>query len=80
VIGKYAPDAIIGVVGVAGAAPAAAAGGAKAAPAQKDKGSLLANHHAWGHLDGTNNWRLEGQDDNPGVLLIPVAAYVSAAW
>jgi len=79
VIGKYAPDAIIGMIGAAGAAPAAAAG-AKAAPAKKDKGDLLANHHAWGHLEGTNNWRLEGADDNPGVFLINVAAYVSAAW
>merc|ERR1712063_105936 len=58
VIPKYAPDSIIGVVGAAAAAaPAAKAG---AAPARKDKGSLLANHHAWGHLDGTENWRLEG--------------------
>merc|ERR1712190_198473 len=54
-------------------------GGSAAAPAKKDKGSLLANHQAWGHLDGTENWRLEGLIDNPGVLLIPVAAYFSAA-
>merc|ERR1712045_1028012 len=52
---------------------------AAAAPAAKDKGSLLANHQAWGHLDGTENWRLEGLIDNPGVLLINVAAYFSAA-
>merc|ERR1711957_900280 len=48
VIGKYAPDAIIGVVGeasVAGAAPAG--GGAPAPAARKDKGDLLANHQAW---------------------------------
>merc|ERR1712117_915267 len=36
-------------------------------------------HQAWGHLDGTENWRLEGLIDNPGVLLINVAAYFSAA-
>merc|ERR1719323_2277116 len=79
VIPKYAPDSIIGVVGAAAAAaPAAKAGGA--APARKDKGSVLANHHAWGHLDGTENWRLEGLIDNPGVLLINFAAYFYAAW
>merc|ERR1712060_833506 len=77
VIPKYAPDAIIGVVGVAAAAPAAK-GGAKAAPVQKDKGSVLANHQAWGHLDGSSNWRIEGADDNPGVFLINVAAYFNA--
>merc|ERR1719401_2987980 len=81
VIPKYAPDAVIGVVGVAGAAPAAAAGGGGAkAPAQKDKGSLIANHQAWGHLDGSSNWRLEGADDNPGAFLINVAAYFNATW
>jgi len=85
VIGKYAPDAIIGVVGAVGAkAPKAkkdkkAAGGA-AKPARQDKGGVLANHQAWGHLDGATNWRFEGMDDNPGVLLINVAAYLSATW
>merc|ERR1712151_237700 len=49
VIPKYAPDAIIGVVGVA--PPAATAGGKGPAPASKDKGSVIANHHAWGHHD-----------------------------
>jgi len=81
VIGKYAPDSIIGMVGAAGAAPAAAAGGGAAkAPVQKDKGVLIANHQAWGHLDGYSNWRHEGADDNPGVFLINVAAYMSATW
>merc|ERR1711972_1041577 len=81
VIPKYAPDAIIGVVGAAGAAPAAAVGGGGAkAPVQKDKGSLIANHQAWGHLDGSTNWRMEGADDNPGVFLINVAAYFNATW
>merc|ERR1712151_202850 len=79
VIPKYAPDAIIGVVGTAAQA-AAVAGGATAAPAAKDKGDLLANHHAWGHLDGSENWRLEGAIDNPGVLLINFAAYFNATW
>merc|ERR1719277_1719507 len=81
VIPKYAPDAVIGVVGAAGAAPAAAVGGGGAkAPVQKDKGGLIANHQAWGHLDGSTNWRMEGADDNPGVFLINVAAYFNATW
>merc|ERR1712060_1000487 len=50
------------------------------APVRKDKGGLLANHQAWGHLDGSNNWRMEGADDNPGVFLINVAAYFNATW
>merc|ERR1711865_607161 len=45
-----------------------------------DKGDLLANHQAWGHLDGTENWRMQGQDENPGVLLIPVKNYLCATW
>lgn len=40
----------------------------------------LANHQAWGHLDGASNWRLEGLDDNPGVFIVNVAAYLSATW
>merc|ERR1712107_205368 len=47
---------------------------------QKDRGSVLANHQAWGHLDGSSNWRIEGMDDNPGVFLINVAAYFNATW
>merc|ERR1719413_153682 len=80
VIPKYAPDSIIGVVGEAPAASAVAAGGAPAPAARKDKGDVLANHQAWGHLDGTENWRIQGQDENPGVLLIPVCTYLSATW
>jgi len=80
VIGKYAPEAVIGVVGTAAQAAAASGGAAAAAPASKDKGDLLANHHAWGHLDGSDNWRLEGLVDNPGVLLVNVAAYFNATW
>merc|ERR1719413_314476 len=80
VIPKYAPDSIIGVVGEAPAASAVAAGGAPAPAARKDKGNLLANHQAWGHLDGTENWRIQGQDENPGVLLVPVCTYLSATW
>merc|ERR1719352_2160462 len=46
VIGKYAPDAIIGHVGTG--APAAAVGAAPIAPRQEDKGDKKANLQAWG--------------------------------
>merc|ERR1712012_1064824 len=80
VIPKYAPDSIIGIVGTGPVGGGGGAAKAAVAPAAKDKGSLLANHQAWGHLDGTENWRLEGLIDNPGVLLINFAAYFYAAW
>merc|ERR1712060_426779 len=35
--------------------------------------------HAWGEHAG-KNWRIEGMDDNPGVLLINVKAYIFAGW
>jgi len=77
VVGKYAPDAIIGIVGVAGAAaPAAAAAGPVST---KDKGDFVANHHAWGSHGGSN-WRIEAYDENPGVLIIPFQAYFFAAY
>jgi cytochrome b involved in lipid metabolism len=79
VIGKYAPDAIIGVVGSGGGGHAVAAAPA-AVVASKDKGDVLANHQAWGHLDGANNWRFESVDDNPGVFLINVKAYWHATF
>merc|ERR1739838_776497 len=42
---------------------------------------MVGNHHAWGETAETNkNWRIEGYDDNPGVFLINVKAYVFAAW
>eukprot|EP00413_Alexandrium_margalefii_P011781 CAMPEP_0204529988 /NCGR_PEP_ID=MMETSP0661-20131031/10366_1 /ASSEMBLY_ACC=CAM_ASM_000606 /TAXON_ID=109239 /ORGANISM="Alexandrium margalefi, Strain AMGDE01CS-322" /LENGTH=1076 /DNA_ID=CAMNT_0051536043 /DNA_START=60 /DNA_END=3290 /DNA_ORIENTATION=- len=90
VVSKYAPDAIIGMVGAAGGgAPKKAkatgkgksGGGAAAAPSKtKDAGSTIANHQAWGHLDGTENWRLAAADSNPGVFLINVKAYLFAGW
>jgi len=80
VIPKYAPDAIIGVVGAAKAKKVKAPKAGAAAPARKDKGDLIPNHQAWGHLEGTENWRLQGQTDNPGVMLIPVAQYLMATW
>merc|ERR1719158_2762795 len=53
VVGKYAPDAIIGVLGSGGGGGEGAAEGGGAAPsAAKDKGKPVANFHAWGHLDG----------------------------
>jgi hypothetical protein len=81
VVGKYAPDAIIGVVGQAPAAGAVSAAGPApvvAAPARKDMGDLRANHHAWGEEAGRPNWRVEGYDDNPGVFIINVKSYVYA--
>jgi predicted heme/steroid binding protein len=87
VVPKYAPDAIVGVVGTGGGggqaeavggAPAAAAAPAKVA--RKDKGDVIANHQSWGHLDGASNWRIEGMDDNPGVFLVNVKAYMMASY
>merc|ERR1712156_32791 len=80
VIPKYAPDAIIGKVG-SGKSANGGGGGGGAAPvaARKDKGDFIANHHAWGE-DAGKNWRIEGMDDNPGVLLINVKAYIFAGW
>merc|ERR1712232_337 len=83
VVPKYAPDAIIGVVGeapAAGAVPAAMGGGGAPLPVEKDKGGVLANHHAWGTLEGTPNWRYQLLDENPGVLLINFKAYFFAGW
>jgi len=78
VVHKYAPDAIIGVVGdVTFAAPVEE--GRAPVMVSKDKGGMVANHHAWGQHED-KNWRIEGLDDNPGVFLINVKAYVFAAW
>merc|ERR1712107_843693 len=79
VIPKYAPDAIIGNVGTGGPAKAGAAAAAAPVAARKDKGDFVANHGAWGDHAG-KNWRIEGMDDNPGVLLINVKAYIFAGW
>jgi len=89
VIEKYAPDAIIGQVGTGGAEEedevedaAPKTGGAAGAPAgpKKDSGNIIANHQAWGHLDGTENWRIQAEDENPGVFLLNVKAYLFAGW
>merc|ERR1712032_80616 len=84
VIPKYAPTAVIGNLGGGGGGSKPKkqkkAKGAAAAPVEVlDKGDKIANHHAWGE-DGGHNWRIEGMDDNPGVLLIPVGAYIAAGW
>merc|ERR1719213_1495082 len=78
VVGKYAPDATIGVIGAPGAA-APVATGAGGPVSTKDKGDFVANHHAWGSHEGAN-WRIEAYDENPGVLIIPVKAYFFAAF
>lgn len=88
VIGKYAPDAIIGKLsgGGGGHAPPAAIAAAPVASApgpagaRGDKGDALANHQSWGHLEGANNWRFESVDDNPGVFLVNVKAYWHATF
>merc|ERR1712127_1161368 len=79
VVGKYAPDAIIGVVGSGGGGGAVAAQTAAVSVTTKDKGDFVANHHAWGSHEGAN-WRIEAYDENPGVLIIPVKAYFFAAF
>ncbi|CAE7573497.1 CYTB5-D, partial [Symbiodinium microadriaticum] len=79
VIGKYAPDSVIGAVGSGVAAAASAAPKAGGVLGRKDTGSKLGNHAAWGHLDGAPNWRVD-LDENPGVLLINVKSYFNATW
>jgi len=79
VVGKYAPEATIGVIGSAASAAPAAAGGGAPVVRSKDKGDFVANHHAWGDHEGVN-WRIQGYDENPGVLIIPVKAYFFAAF
>jgi len=67
------------MVGVAGAAAPTGGGAVARAPARKDKGDKIANHHAWGD-DMGHNWRIEAMDDNPGVFIINVKAYMFAGW
>lgn len=79
VVEKYAPDAIIGVVG-SGAPKKSKKGAATKIAVQVDKGDSLANHQAWGEYPGAENWRHQGLNENPGVLLINFAAYFKAGW
>merc|ERR1711957_60507 len=79
VVPKYAPDAIIGKVGTGAAMAAAGApSGGGGGAFMHEKGSVLANHQAWGHYEG-QNWR-QDLDHNPGVLIVNVKAYIGAAW
>jgi len=78
VVGKYAPDAVIGVVGSGAKAAPAKKGGAKAAKAGKagDKGELFANRFAWGHQDWTSTWRKE----EPQGIMDHVEQWISVCW
>merc|ERR1719282_1381810 len=73
VVGKYAPDAVIGFVGT-GAKAQAKKGGAK--PAKGDKGELFANRHSWGHQEWTKTWRPE---ETHGIM-DHVEHWISAVW
>jgi succinate dehydrogenase hydrophobic anchor subunit/predicted heme/steroid binding protein len=79
VIPKYAPDAVIGAVGTGTVAAAVAPTGGGGGGMMHEKGSVLANHQAWGHFEG-HNWRIDALDHNPGVLIVNVKAYIFAAW
>merc|ERR1711884_392518 len=77
-----APDAIIGEVGAA--KPKKAKKGGKAAGgggggATKDKGSKIANHQAWGTMEGADNWRVHLMDEPIGFLGF-AWAYAYAGW
>jgi len=85
VIGKYAAECVKGPLGSGGAAPTGAAAVAAApvasaaAPAKTGSKIDLGNQQAWGKLNkGTNNWRVEGYDENPGVFIINVKSYIYA--
>merc|ERR1711879_760166 len=43
-------------------------------------GDLHANHQAWGHYEGAENWRHMAYDHNPGVFLFNIKAYFHAFW
>merc|ERR1740117_302770 len=81
VIGKYAPQAIIGMIGAkaaAGGAPAAAKPAGKV-QTKKDVGHLMANHHYWGDHEG-KNYITESLDERPGALIINFESYFMAGW
>ena len=65
VIGNYAPHAAIGMVGAAKKTAAPKKGKASSLSIGH-RGSIVATHQAWGHLDGTENWHLMGMDENQG--------------
>merc|ERR1712032_1526425 len=80
VVGKYAPDAIIGSVGAAKAkkAPKKGKKGADAGP-KGDIGSAIANHQYWGTMQGADNWRVHLMDEPIGFLGF-AWAYAYAGW
>merc|ERR1739844_548881 len=80
VVGKYAPDAIIGAVGATKAPKAKKASkkGGKATAAG-DKGSKIVNHQAWGTMEGSDNWRVHLMDEPIGFLGF-AWAYAYAGW
>jgi len=41
---------------------------------------MMGNFAAWGHYDGAENWRHQGYDHNPGVVLFNIKAYFHAFW
>merc|ERR1712151_854110 len=81
VVGKYAPDAIIGSVGAAKAKKAKKGGkkGGGGGGAKGDKGSKIANHQAWGTMEGADNWRVHLMDEPIGFLGF-AWAYAYAGW
>jgi hypothetical protein len=86
VIGKYAPNAVIGAVGGGGGekkekkGKKGKKGAAAAVPARQDLGTAMGNFHAWGEsVEDKANWRFD-RYDNPGVFLINVKAYLFGAW
>jgi len=83
VVGKYAPDAIIGTLGAAKEKKPKKAsekgGKATASGATKDKGSKIANHQAWGTMEGADNWRVHLMDEPIGFLGF-AWAYAYTGW
>jgi cytochrome b involved in lipid metabolism len=81
VVGKYAPDAIIGEVGAAKPKKAKKGGkkGGGGGGAKGDKGSKIANHQAWGTMEGADNWRVHLNDEPIGFLGF-AWAYAYAGW
>ena len=72
IIGKYAPDAVIGKagsgVGVTAVTAPQAGGGD---PTSHDKGSTLRHHQAWENLDGDPHFNPQvNVKDNQGVRLV----------
>mmetsp|Transcript_80463 Transcript_80463/g.186835 ORF Transcript_80463/g.186835 Transcript_80463/m.186835 type:complete len:423 (+) Transcript_80463:92-1360(+) len=80
VVGKYVPDAVIGMVATQDPTKLRAGGSIRTPAVKVGPTNILPNHHAWGHLDGAENWRIQGIDTNPGVFLVNVQTYISMLW